>query len=487
MTQAIRSSRLKALQQWSEIYCSMTFEAQLHLRLTFSIMVILLTFVCGLVGFLGIMWAAIGILAFNTIRQAFARLEKPYSWFLGPAEGLLLAVLTASLCHLQDVDAWADFGIVLLLSFARQFGLNKEVKDGVRIERAVTIFLNAVTILVVLVIMFTVISGGEMKDFSVYCSNDNPTCMHYRIPYKPEVEAWPQCSFNFPLSNVSTSGLTLADFGLFSGLAYEYPSGVDTGLGLNFPDWRTDFAHLPAVPKLGADSNFSSDFRDLDWTAFYQFTSRDNSTSVFAIRGTFEPIDALLDIALWLQAVVLRFFSALGPDVPYSLTKLSVALKSVLLGFNGGRQGMFHVIIDKIEEQLRANPTRRFYITGHSLGGGLAKLLAAEINHRNPSAHIPAVAYAGPGLAVTSLAVLHQDVTTELIDSAVTVQPEHDVVSRLDFQKGAVVPITCDGNLISCHWVYKSLCSIYATCGSLRPDRDVFMPCGQCDEMPCPK
>lgn len=290
-TLAISSSRLKALQQWSEIYCSMTFEAQFHLRLTVSIMLVQLTFVCGLAGFLGMMWAALGILAFNALRQAFVRLEKPYSWFFGPAEGLLLAVITAGLCHLQEVDAWTDFCIVLLLSFARQLGLNKEVKDGVRIERAVTIFLNAVTILVVLVIMFTVISGGEMKDFSVYCSKDHPNCKYYRIPYKPEVEAWPQCSLSFPLSNVSTTDLTLADFGLFSGLAYEYPSGVDKGLELNFPNWRTEFAHLPAVPKLGAGSNFSSDFKELDWTAFYQFT-RDNSTSVFAIRGTFEPIDA---------------------------------------------------------------------------------------------------------------------------------------------------------------------------------------------------
>merc|ERR1712190_584292 len=98
---------------------------------------------------------------------------------------------------------------------------------------------------------------------------------------------------------------------------------------------------------------------------------------------------------------------------------------------------------------------------------------------------ISAVAFSGPGLAVTGHLVTGLLLKRKLERSALTVRPANDIVSRIDYQYGGTIPIACDGYPLYCHDLFHSLCSIYATCGSMRPGGNLSFPCGRCREMPC--
>merc|ERR1711920_725905 len=131
----------------------------------------------------------------------------------------------------------------------------------------------------------------------------------------------------------------------------------------------------------------------------------------------------------------------------------------------------------------RLHPGRRFYITGHSLGGGIAKLVAGQIDHSLPSKELVAVAFSGPGLAFTTYNILGYMLDQNYSRASLTVKPTDDVVSQIDSQVGATIPIQCKGDALYCHDLFHTLCSLYATCGSMRPEGTLSMPCGRCKDM----
>jgi len=254
-------------------------------------------------------------------------------------------------------------------------------------------------------------------------------------------------------------------------------------LDVYFPGWYIEKSHrtIAGTPK----NPFS---RGLDWTSFYQFTDPNNGTSIFAVRGTQYIIDALQDIHLWFPATVIQIFEKVGPSIAAGwvtaivriIRRTSFRSTDELLSF--GR------LLDKVIAELEKHPERKFYITGHSLGGGVAKLVAAKVeSNESTNLELPAVVFAAPGLETTSAVVFGEVLTDFLRTTAVTVQPANDVVSRIDQLGSAVVPVKCQGGPLSCHGIMNTVCSIYETCGSMRQTAPMALPCGICPQHPCPK
>ncbi|CAJ1387546.1 unnamed protein product [Effrenium voratum] len=84
----------------------------------------------------------------------------------------------------------------------------------------------------------------------------------------------------------------------------------------------------------------------------------------------------------------------------------------------------FSHLLDHVQKRKEKFPNRRFYITGHSLGGGLAKLVASKVS-------MQAVTFMAPGLGTTGYVVFREHRNEELRHSALTIMPENDVVSRV--------------------------------------------------------
>ena len=54
---------------------------------------------------------------------------------------------------------------------------------------------------------------------------------------------------------------------------------------------------------------------DLNPCAYNSQPKEDNSTTVIAVRGTFDFLDVLNDVALWLVPALMQVLNLLGPDI----------------------------------------------------------------------------------------------------------------------------------------------------------------------------
>ncbi|CAE7262893.1 EMB2076 [Symbiodinium sp. CCMP2592] len=214
-------------------------------------------------------------------------------------------------------------------------------------------------------------------------------------------------------------------------------------------------------------------------TTYFEFWDPENSTIVFAIRGTNSMLDVLDDLNIWGPAAIMQAFSLAGPSLSSAVAE-SVALLSTVMYGESMQKQYFSNLLAHVRSRTTQLPDRRFYITGHSLGGGLAKLVAAKT-------HMQAVTFMAPGLGTTSYVVYREHLLEDLRHIALTIMPENDVVSRVDTQTGITVKTDCDGNPLHCHQLYPTICTLLQTCGSGRAgDAALALPCGACDNMPCP-
>ncbi|CAJ1459365.1 unnamed protein product [Effrenium voratum] len=127
--------------------------------------------------------------------------------------------------------------------------------------------------------------------------------------------------------------------------------------------------------------------------------------------------------------MVCRFFQfhrtklVTGPSLSNAAAE-SVALLSTMMYGDGIQKQYFSHLLDHVQKRKEKFPNRRFYITGHSLGGGLAKLVASKVS-------MQAVTFMAPGLGTTGYVVFREHRNEELRHSALTIMPENDVVSRV--------------------------------------------------------
>eukprot|EP00931_Biecheleriopsis_adriatica_P121066 TRINITY_DN96146_c0_g1_i1.p1 TRINITY_DN96146_c0_g1~~TRINITY_DN96146_c0_g1_i1.p1 ORF type:complete len:272 (-),score=51.27 TRINITY_DN96146_c0_g1_i1:83-814(-) len=235
-----------------------------------------------------------------------------------------------------------------------------------------------------------------------------------------------------------------------------------------FPNWSIRYSRVA--------SEVESQGTLKDWTTFFEYADAANTTSVFSIRGTDSALDALNDINIWLPAMLMQAFTLVGPWISEGMVK-AIAFWSSLVHKVKPVQPE---LMSYVKKRLKEDPSRRFYITGHSLGGGLAKAVAAQVG-------IQAVTFMAPGLGWTGYMSLEQDLAKTLHDKALTLVPSGDVVSRIDVQVGNTVRVYCTGGPLYCHSIYSGgLCPLFATCGSMRrPGQPIHLPCGQCNSLPC--
>merc|ERR1719235_244956 len=96
-------------------------------------------------------------------------------------------------------------------------------------------------------------------------------------------------------------------------------------------------------------------------------------------------------------------------------------------------------------------------LTGHSLGGGIAQIVAARLG-------LQSLLFSAPGDTFLAKAF---DIQKQPALKYVNIKPEVDLVPRVDEQSGVVQPILCrnkDGTLGSastCHQILKTACELW--------------------------
>ncbi|CAE7238631.1 unnamed protein product, partial [Symbiodinium pilosum] len=355
------------------------------------------------------------------------------------------------------------------------FGLRRHNARGYNVARFTAVLLNSVLVMVVGVVVLSIATVNVDSNWSAFCTEGDSTCKYYEVPYKPPNASLPlECDRHFRYGKSGQHLLSVSDFALFSALAYESEAGLQHGLQRYFPGWSLVTSRRAGLNTTAIEGESS------DWTTYFEFWDPENTTIVFAIRGTNSMLDVLDDLNIWGPAAIMQAFSIAGPSLSNAVAESVALLSTVMYGESMQKQYFSHLLAH-VQNRTAQLPDRMFYITGHSLGGGLAKLVAAK-------SQMQALTFMAPGLGTTSYVVYREHMLQELRRRSLTIMPENDLVSRVDTQTGITIKTDCDGNSLHCHLLYPTICNLLQLCGSGRAgEAALALPCGTCDDMPCPK
>lgn len=251
--------------------------------------------------------------------------------------------------------------------------------------------------------------------------------------------------------------LSLTECALFTQLPYLPANSTDFDIFLH--------SLLPGFELVNRSSpaSFSNRF-SRSRVVFYELYSKERDISVITVRGTaaFEFSDWLADIDVWLEAATFQLFSKFLPGLSlWPATLRSQIIELINLAVDSflphERDPYFRHYYYPVLRHVQGMKSENIILVGHSLGGGVAKIVGAKTGH-------PAVSLAGPGI-VDSRGKL--GVTISEIDRhIVNLLPSGDIVSRIGKQGGTVVNVPCSDNRPdSCHCPMAVACELITSCG----------------------
>ena len=150
-------------------------------------------------------------------------------------------------------------------------------------------------------------------------------------------------------------------------------------------------------------------------------------------------------------------------------------------GFSPSSSSFWDPVVDHINANTKARATD-IVVVGHSLGGGLAKIVAAITD-------LPAFSMSGPGLFYTRCVVVavsvrlcvcdalaaslpdprrgKADLTLRTLDGHVTnVVPRNDIIPKIDRQTGLIQQVECDAESARlCHSSSRTIMTLVRACG----------------------
>jgi len=195
--------------------------------------------------------------------------------------------------------------------------------------------------------------------------------------------------------------------------------------------------------------------------AIRHFKIKDRNLVVFAIRGTYSAMDALADAELWFGSFVL---DAVLPFVPL-LEMYASDSRSYLGSLMSIPRYIFpqFSLIDGYVKQyetyiksIKINSDEDVLIVGHSLGGGLSKILSLRTGYQ-------AVAVSGPG--IRAVQGFYKSDFEGIENSFVNINPQQDYVAILDTPTGSEFQVPCSSGFIKCHASTRTLCMVSIMCG----------------------
>ncbi|GMF42416.1 unnamed protein product [Phytophthora fragariaefolia] len=306
----------------------------------------------------------------------------------------------------------------------------------------------------------------EYEDNSIHIHHTGVVKLHLGLANKTN----PAVTVDDPLYASCSNrwnGLSLIDLAFFAEAAYFDPLSNDTAefISTIFDNELGDVhVHLPALnTKTGSKLDF-----------FEAYLPKLN-TSVISVRGTdiWRFTDFVEDVKMFFEPVVFSVLSSIfptiriWPDVTFSTL---IELYSEMIGLFGlqHESWYYHELLDYVTSLT----DRKVVLTGHSMGGGIARLVGSIVGTTS-------VTFSPPGFVQSySKLVHHIGGTSMKVDRAslhhrsFAVVPEYDPITMIDAQAGMTQKISCDtphlSMQLSCHMLEGTLCNLVEHCGSAR-------------------
>jgi hypothetical protein len=171
----------------------------------------------------------------------------------------------------------------------------------------------------------------------------------------------------------------------------------------------------------------------------------------------------MADVELWLPSLIMNALERAIPEfLGYAeeirgFLGMTMGLPQYVFRNLSLITGYVNVIKGVVDNYTsRFEPGSEIIFTGHSLGGGLAKILSGITGYR-------AVAISGPGITATQSLYKWKD--THIADSFVNIVPHLDPIPGLYRASGSSFLIPCEAGLFLCHDLGRSQCMLATLCG----------------------
>ena len=187
-----------------------------------------------------------------------------------------------------------------------------------------------------------------------------------------------------------------------------------------------------------------------------------NEITILSIKGTTNKKDMFLDIQLYLPSVLLNLLSIFSvfsqQKDTYSFGFLEYSLSLPYRLFSQ------YLIIDGYLKDLnstyfthKSEFKDNVVIVGHSLGGGLSKILGRIVGKQ-------AISLSGPGVNAFQSLWEFEGSSENFEISAIDLVPDMDLVPRVEVSGGTVYRIICKEGPLDCHSKELSLCEVLIMC-----------------------
>ena len=187
-----------------------------------------------------------------------------------------------------------------------------------------------------------------------------------------------------------------------------------------------------------------------------------NEVTILAIKGTSNKKDVFIDFQLYFPSILLSLLSVFSIQ---GSQKSSLSFKFIEYSLSVPYRLFFQYslvqsYLNDLKKAYKENYDsfyKNIIIVGHSLGGGLAKLLGRMLNKQ-------AVSLSGPGVNAFHSLWGYEGYSENFELSAIDLVPDMDLVPRVEVSGGTVYRIICKEGPFGCHGKTTSLCEVLIMC-----------------------
>ena len=187
-----------------------------------------------------------------------------------------------------------------------------------------------------------------------------------------------------------------------------------------------------------------------------------NNITILSIKGTTNKKDMFLDLQLYLPSILLNYLSYFSifnqrkDTYSFGYLEYSLSLPYRLFSQYLIIDGYLRDLLTAYNDNLN-NFKDNIIIVGHSLGGGLAKILGRFLRKQ-------AISLSGPGVNAFQSLWEYEGSSENFEISAIDLVPDMDLVPRVEVSGGTIYRIICKEGPLDCHVAKKSICEVLIMC-----------------------
>lgn len=188
--------------------------------------------------------------------------------------------------------------------------------------------------------------------------------------------------------------------------------------------------------------------------------------TIFSVRGSRTPVDWWLDVEMFVSSAMLTVARWIPILQRQEGTASKVVSKFMTLPLTLMAEATYtykyiNMLTPEISNflNIEENKNRNILFTGHSLGGGLSKVLAHKFQFQS-------IAVSGPGISPIEDYVVgnNNDADKYFKSKLVDIVPDRDVVPRFETSGGTKYRVLCNEGVGECHNKLRTICQMGISC-----------------------